>query len=201
MDRIFFERNLSNLLVQRNFLVGISTLLAIGLILTAAFLFFKTERIIVVPSVIEKEFWIDSHSVSASYLEQFGVFLGGLLLNKSAHSADIQRTVLCRHTEPNYLAVLKQRLVEEAVLKQRLVEEEDTLKKQNASYVFYLHNVFVNPELLTVTLLGDRQFFIAGKQTASENCGYTLQFTYQGARLLLNGISQEKERTLLGVHS
>jgi conjugal transfer pilus assembly protein TraE len=191
MDRIFFERNLNSLLVQRNFLVGLTTLLAIGLILASSFLFFKTERIIVVPSVIEKEFWVDSNAVSATYLEQFGLFLSGLLLNKSAHSADLHRTVLCRHTEPSYLAILKQ----------RLIEEEETLKKQNASYVFYLNNIFVDPELLTVTLLGDRQFFIAGQQTSSENSGYTLHFTYKGARLLLNGISQEKEISLLGANS
>lgn len=191
MDRIFFERNLNSLIVQRNFLVGLSASLAISLILASSFLFFKTERIVVVPPVIEKEFWVDSQAISATYLEQFGLFLGGLLLNKSSHSADLQRVVLCRHTEPSYLAILKQ----------KLVEEEEKLKKQNASYVFYLNNVFVNPDLLTVTLLGDRQFFIAGQQTSSENCGYTLQFTYKGARLLLNGISQEKEMTLLGVNS
>lgn len=188
MERIFFERSLNSLLVQRNFLVGLSIVLATGLILVSSFLFLKTERIIVVPSVIEKEFWVDAHSISASYLEQFGLFLGSLLLNKSAHSADLYRTVLCRHTEPQYLAILKQ----------KLVEEEETLKKQNASYVFYLNNLFVNPELLTVTLLGDRQFFIAGQKTSNESCGYTLHFSYQGARLLLNGISQEKEKSFLG---
>ena len=128
MDRIFFERNLKNLLAQRNFLVGLSTLLAIGLILASSFLFFKTERIIVIPSIIEKEFWVDSNAVSATYLEQYGFFLGQLLLNKSANSADIHRTVLCRHTEPSYLAALKQ----------RLIEEEETLKQQNASYVLFL---------------------------------------------------------------
>ncbi len=191
MDRIFFERNLNSLLVQRNFLVGLSTLLAIGLTLASSFLFFKTERIVVVPSIIEKEFWVDANAVSATYLEQFGLFLGGLLLNKSPYSADLQRTVLCRHTEPHYLAALKQ----------KLVEEEETLKQQNASYVFYLNNIFVNPELLTATLLGERQFFVAGQQTSSENSAYTLHFTYQGARLLLNGISQEKETSLIGVKS
>ena len=191
MDRIFFERNLNSLLVQRNFLVGLSSLLAASLILASSFLFLKTERIVVVPSIIEKEFWVDSNSISATYLEQFGFFLGGLLLNKSSHSADLHRTILCRHTETSYLALLKQ----------RLIEEEETLKKQNASYVFYLNNIFVNPELLTVTLVGDRQFFIAGQQTSTENCGYTLHFTYKGSRLLLNGISQEKEMSMLGDHS
>lgn len=191
MDRIFFERSLKSLLVQRNFLVGLSSVLGIALILASSFLFFKTERIIVIPSIVEKEFWVDSNSVSATYLEQFGCFLGGLLLNKSAHSADLHRAVLCRHTEPAYLASLKQ----------KLVEEEEILKKQNASYVFYLSNIFVNSEFSTVTLVGERQFFIAGQQTSTENCAYTLHFTYKGARLLLSGISQEKETSLLGHNS
>ncbi|CAF24147.1 type IV conjugative transfer system protein TraE [Candidatus Protochlamydia amoebophila] len=182
MERIFFERNLNHLLVQRNFLVGLSLTLLMGVILAVSFLCFKTERIIIVPSTIEKEFWVDAHSVSATYLEQFGLFLGQLLLTKSSYSADLHRNILCRHTEPQYLALLKQ----------RLMEEEETLKKQNASYVFYLNNVHVNPKELTVTLLGDRQFFLAGQQTTLESCGYTLHFNYSGARLLLKGITQEK---------
>lgn len=168
--------------------MGLSMLLAVGLILVSTLLFFKNERIIVVPSVIEKEFWVDSSSVSATYLEQYGIFLGQMLLNKSPHSADIHRTVLCRHTDPNYLALLKQ----------KLVEEEDILKKQNASYVFFLNNVFVYQDQLKVTLLGDRQFFIAGQKTSCENCAYTLHFSYLGARLLLVGISHEKETSLFG---
>lgn len=188
MNSIFYERNLNNLLVQRNFLVGFSLLLAIGLILASSFSFLKKERIVVVPSVIEKEFWVESNMVSPTYLEQFGLFLGQLLLSKSSYSSDLHRTIICRHTEPNYLSILKK----------KLVEEEEILKKQNASYVFYLHNIFVNPDLLKVTLRGDRQFFIAGQQPSSESCCYTLHFTYKGARLLLSGISQEKEVNLVG---
>lgn len=191
MNRLFFEQNLNHLSLQRNFLLGLSALLAIGLILTSSFLFLKTERIIVVPSVIEKEFWVESNAVSATYLEQFGLFLGQLLLSKSSYSADLHRSILCRHTEPAYLSSLKQ----------KLVEEEEVLKKQNASYVFYLHNIFVNPELLTVTLLGERKFFIAGQQPIGKSCGYTLHFTYQGARLLLSGISHEKELSPWGKNS
>jgi conjugal transfer pilus assembly protein TraE len=187
MERNFFERNLNNLTTQRNFLVGLSLFLIVGLILALSFLFLKEERIIIVPSVIEKEFWVESNSISASYLEQFGLFLGQLLLSKSAYSADIHRTVLARHTEPKYLGVLKK----------KLIEEEETLKKQNASYGFYLNNIFVNLDRLAVTLIGDRQFFIAGQQPTNENCAYTLYFSYKGGRLLLTGIAQEKEARLI----
>jgi conjugal transfer pilus assembly protein TraE len=146
MDRNFFERNLNSLSAQRNYLVVLSLLLSIALILACVFLFLKKERIVVVPAVVEKEFWVESNSVSATYLEQFGLFLGQLLLNKSSSSSEVSRNILCRHTTPQYLSLLKQ----------KLVEEEDILRKQNASYVFYLHNIYVNPQKLKVTLKGDR---------------------------------------------
>lgn len=188
MDRIFFENNLKSLKFQRNFLIGLSFLLSLSLILASSFLFLRNERILVVPPVVEKEFWVDSESVSASYLEQFGFFIGQLLLNKSAHSAETHRAILSRHTQPNYLTALKQ----------KLVEEEGVLKKQNASYVFYLNNIFADPKTLKVTLVGERQFFVGGKQTSQEKRAYTLHFKYEGIRLLLNGISEEKDRSLMG---
>jgi conjugal transfer pilus assembly protein TraE len=188
MDRAFFEYSLKTLSFQRNFLLILSLLLTIGIILVSSFLFLKTERVVVVPAVVEKEFWVESNAISPTYLEQFGHFLGQLLFSKSSHSADLHRTILCRHTDPSYLYPLKQ----------RLIEEEEILKKQNASYVFYLNNLVTDPRLLTVTLFGDRQFYIAGQQLSSESSAYTLHFSYVGARLLLKEITHEKNLTLLG---
>lgn len=188
MKRTFFENNLTTLTLQRNFLIVLSLLLAIGMILALSFLFMKNEKIVVVPAVIEKEFWVDSNSVSASYLEQMGLYLGQLLLTKSAYSADAQRTILCRHAEPSYISRLKQ----------RLIEEEEVLKKQNASCVFYLNNILVNPEQLTATIVGERRFFVAGGEISNENCVYRLHFSYKGARLLLKEITKEKELKLFG---
>lgn len=186
MERLFFERNLKTLSMQRNFLVATQVGLILLLFGLAGLLFFKNERVVVVPGLVEKEFWVDAHSVSATYLEQFGVFLGQSLLTKSPHSADLQRVILCRHADPRYWGLLKQ----------RLVQEEETLKKQNASYVFFLNHVFVDPSLLTVRLVGDRQFFVAGQPLSSEECSYKLHFTYTGGRLLLQEIVQEKDSSI-----
>lgn len=183
MNRVIFEKNLQSLEFQRNVFLGISILLAIGTIILSSFLFFKRERIIIVPPVIEKEFWVDSQSVSPTYLEQLGLFLGQLLLGKSSQSAASQRSILLRHVDPAYAGALKQ----------RLIEEEEILTKQNASYVFYPVDIKVNPSEMSLTLIGDRQLFVNGKQISSAREDYTLQFSYLGSRLLLKGITSESK--------
>ena len=127
MSHIFLEKNVKFLLFQRNVFVAFSFLLILVVLVLSSFLFFKQERVIIVPPVIEKEFWVDAKHVSPTYLEQFGYFLGQLLLAKSSQSAASQRSIVLRHTDPSYAGILKQ----------RLIEEEEVLKKQSTSYVFY----------------------------------------------------------------
>lgn len=113
MTLLFLEKKIGFLIFQRNVFAAFSFLSAVAIIILSSFLFFKQERVVIVPPVIEKEFWVDSQHVSPTYLEQFGYFLGQLLLAKSSQSAASQRTVLLRHTDPSYVGTLKKRLVEE----------------------------------------------------------------------------------------
>ena len=181
MNKSFFENHLGFLLFQRNFLLSISFLLAIALIVLTSFLFFKQERIVIVPPVVEKEFWVDYQGVSPTYLEQFGYFLSQLLLAKSPQSASNQRTVLLRHVDPSYAGILKK----------RLIEEEEQLKKQNASYVFYPVDIKIDPKQMSLLLIGDRQIHVSGKEISSARESYLLRFSYSGSRLLLKEVITE----------
>jgi len=183
MSRLFLEKNLHYLLFQRNILAALAFLLVLALLILSVFLFIKQERVIVVPPVIEKEFWVDAQQVSPTYLEQFGYFLGQLLLSKSPQSAVAQRSVLLRHTAPAYAGMLKQ----------RLIEEEEILKKQSASYVFYPIDIKVNMDQMSLLLTGDRVVFIGGKEVCQEKEGYILRFSYSGSRLLLTEVEAEKK--------
>ena len=179
MKRDFLEKSSEYLRFQRNIFAALAVLLSITLVLMSSFLFLKRERIIVTPPIIEKEFWVEGKKVSPTYLEQYGYFLGQLLLGKSSQSAPTQRNILLRHTDPSFSGTLRN----------KLVEEEETLKKQNASYTFFPVMVRVNPEKNEVLIEGDRVFFVSGKQVSSEREGYVLSFNYSGSRLLLTGIS------------
>jgi len=184
MNREFLEKSSHYLRFQRNIFAALSCLLGISLILTTSFLFLKRERIVITPPTVEKEFWVDGRNVSPTYLEQFGYFLGQLLLGKSSYSASSQRTLLLRHTDPGFSTALRQ----------KLVEEEEILKKQNASYTFFPVSIRVNPEKQEVLLEGDRVFFVSGKQVSSEREGYVLSFNLTGSRLLLSGVTSLENR-------
>jgi conjugal transfer pilus assembly protein TraE len=121
---------------------------------------------------------MDGSGVSATYLEQFGVFLGQLLLNKSSQSASEQRNIILRHTEPAFLGLMKQ----------RLIEEEEMLKKQSSSYTFYPIEITIDLKRMEVKLTGDRIAFAGAKTVSSKRETYILSFVYDGYRLFLKGV-------------
>ncbi len=179
MKKSILENTTHYLRFQRNIFAALAVLLSISLIIISTFLFLKKERVIIVPPTIEKEFWVDGKQISATYLEQIGYFLGQLLLSKSPYSSSSQRTILFRHSDPAFIGVLKQ----------KLLSEEELLKKQNASYVFYPISIQTDLQKNQVLLEGDRVFYVSGKQVSSERESYLLSFRYTGSRLLLSGIN------------
>lgn len=183
MKQSYMKEHVESLRFQRNMFAGLCTVLACTTLLTSLFLFMKNDRVIITPPVLDKSMWVDSYAVSPSYLEQFGVFLGQLLLNKSSSSSPSQREILLRHSSSEYIPFLKQ----------KLLEEEEKLKKQNISYVFYPSQVTVNAETWEVTLSGDRSTFVGAKQISFNKERYQLQFMYSGGRLLLKGIKEVKD--------
>ena len=79
------------------------------------------------------------------------------------------------------------------ILRRKLVEEEEMLRRQNASYVFYPTEIKVDAHQMKMLLTGDRFLFSAGQQVSSEKESYILSFSYLGSRLLLKEIiSKEK---------
>lgn len=180
MNSEIHKHSLRNLIFQRNAFLALAGMLSIALAVISSFLFMKSERIVIVPPVVEKEFWIDSRGVSATYLEQFGYFLGELLLSKSAQSASIQRTILMRHTDPSFSTHLQK----------KLVEEEQKLDKERASYVFYPTGIYTDIGSKEVILTGDRMTFVSGKAVSTAVESYLLSFIFQGSRLLLSGVTE-----------
>lgn len=112
-------------------------------------------------------------------LEQFGCFLGQLLLNKCAQSARTQRSILLRHTDASYVKILKK----------RLIEEEKMLRKHRLSYLFYPTEIKINLEKLEVLLFGDRVVLASGKKISAGREGYLLRFTDSGNKLFLKDIA------------
>lgn len=185
MNHGFYEASYKQAITQRNLFATLSFLLAISLIVISSLLFFKRERVIISPPHIQKEYWVDENAVSPTYIEQFSSFMSQLLLSKSVNSAPHQRNVILRHTDAKFTSELRQ----------KLIREEEMLKKQNASYVFYPVEISVNSETMESLISGDRVYFVNEKQISSERESYLLKFVYTGTGLFLNSITDKTARS------
>lgn len=180
MNAEIHKVSLRSLTFQRNVFLAISGVLSISLMVFSSFLFLKSERVVIVPPVIEKEFWLDANNVSATYLEQFGYFIGQLILTKSSQSASSQRATILRHTSPSFSNVLGK----------KLIEEERKLEKEQASYVFFPTNIYTNIESKKVVITGNRTTYVSDKIVSNAEEKYVLSFAFNGSRLLLTGINE-----------
>lgn len=179
MRHDFLNHSLGFLRFQRNILSILAILLTLSVVTLSLLLLSKRERVVIVPPTVEKSFWVDQRGVSATYLEQYGYFLAQLMLCKSSNSASSQRDVLLRHTDPSFLPILRR----------KLLEEENRLKRQSASYVYYPTSVVANRERNEVVIEGDRLFYVSDKRVSSQPESYLLRFRYTGSRLLLTEIA------------
>lgn len=177
------ENTLRSLTVQRNIFLVIVFVLLAALLTLNVFLFWRTERVIVIPANLEKEFWVDGNNVSPSYLEQMGCFVGDLLLTRSPSSADTQLTILLRQTDPAFVPILSNKLASELA----------KLKRDKASYVFFRTKVLVDPKNNQVTLEGDRTLLLGDKVLSNTHESYRIGFRNFGGKLLLNSIERIDE--------
>lgn len=169
---------LRNLSFQRNIFIFLSLLLSISTASLAVLQFFKNEKVIVVPPVIQEGFWVDSKSVSPSYLEQLGLYIGQLLLSKTADSSESQKEILLKHTHASFAGILDK----------KLKEEGKKMKEEGTSYAFFPLSVDVHQDSFEVDVSGDRTSYLKDKKLSSKKETYRLIFIYSGGRLLLAGI-------------
>ena len=183
MNEIIREYTFRSLNIQRNILLATTFALLILSLSLSLLLFNKTEKVIIVPSSLEKEFWVDGSFVSPSYLEQMGCFVGDLLLTRSPASSAMQLTILMRHTDPSFASILGTKLSAELA----------RLSKDNASYVFFRVKANVDLETNSVILEGDRTLFLGDKVLSTSREQYRLGFSNHNGRLLLNSIDRAEE--------
>lgn len=185
MNEIIREYTFRSLMVQRNIFLSLTFGLLLLVLVFSVLVFKRTERVIIVPATVEKEFWVEGEMVSPSYLEQMGCFLGDLLLTRSSHSSDMQLAILMRHVDPAFSVALQP----------KLQAELEKLQKDNASYIFFKTNVLVEPHTTSVVLKGDRTLFLGDKILSRAKESYRLGFSNFGGRLLLSSVERIESDT------
>ena len=99
-NRILIERN--RLLIALSITGGLSLLLGFSV-----FCLVGKERVVIVPPIVNRDFWVATDTVSDSYLEQMAEFFAGLLLNVTPNSFATRSEHLLQHVAPNAYPTLK----------------------------------------------------------------------------------------------
>lgn len=178
MNAELLLRNIQYLKFQRNAFLAISFCLAVSLIAISFFLFFKQERIVVVPQNIDKAIWVQGSKVSPSYLEQQSLFLSQLLLNKTPQTVKDQNLQLLRFASPEFYGDLKE----------KLEQEQKKILEQGASFVFFLKTSEVFLDKMQVKLTGERQVYLGGQIVSRSQEACILSFRMSGQIPFLSGV-------------
>lgn len=175
MRTLIQQSRITQLLAQRNgYMVLASGLLLLSFFLTAlCFDLGYRQRTFVLPPVVEKGFWVSQSAVSSSYLTQMSLFFAALRLNVTPDSADFQRDLVLRYTDPAYYGTLKT----------ALIGERDRLVAQHITTVFYPVNYVVHPKAFTVEITGDLMTQVGTTQMPSQRITYRFSYHYSNGRL------------------
>ncbi len=166
MKHILSRHRLQHLLRQRNMTLVACLFLLMSNAILCISVFSKDAYVVVVPPETKQAFQVSRNRVSATYLEEMAVFMGGLFLSVSPSSAAYQRDVILRYVTPESYGQLRA----------QLLEDERRLKQNNVSTVFRPIEVKVDPINMQVELTGDLMSYVGDKRISQVRDAYTFTF-------------------------
>jgi len=133
------------------------------------------ERIVVIPPVVHKTFWLETDRVSPEYLEQMGYFLMQLTLNVTPQSVDHQAKVLLTYAAP----------IAYGELRTALAATAERLKRDGAATVFSAQDITVDERTMKVGVRGQLTTYVSDRRVSDVAKGYAIEFQYSAGRIFL----------------
>jgi len=172
-NKILSERN--RLLMAFGAAGGLNLLLGFAL-----FCCVGKERIVVVPPIVSRDFWVAIDTVSDSYLEQMSGFFAGLLLNVTPNSFATRAEHLLQHVSPNSYAALKE----------QLVQQQLEIERRALSTSFYPSTFKIDRHKLLVELKGELKMWVGNSSIETQSKTYQLQFVQHQGRLFIQHFNE-----------
>ena len=172
-NRILTERN--RLMLALGITGGLSLLLGFSV-----FCLVGKERVVVVPPIINRDFWVATDTVSDSYLEQMAEFFAGLLLNVTPNSFTTRSEHFLQQVAPNAYPALKTQLVEQKL----------ELERRAMSTTFHPSSFKVDRGKLLVELKGELKILVGNASIQSQTKTYHIQFVQHHGRLYIQQFSE-----------
>jgi conjugal transfer pilus assembly protein TraE len=127
------------------------------------------------PGEVTKGFWVDKEKVSAEYLEQMGMFVLDLGINRTPIDVDYKTQKLLQYIGPgNYSEV-----------EAGLMAAAQQIKETQASTVFSTRAVTTNPRDNSVAFTGTLQTYIGNKLVSQNLTAFLIKFKYANGRINL----------------
>ncbi len=138
------------------------------------------ERVVLVPPVVNKSFWVETGRASPEYLEQMGYFLAQLTLNVTPQSVEHQAQVLLRYAAPAAYGDLRTTMLSTA----------ERVKRDGASTVFSPRDLLVDEATQRVGLRGLLTTFISDRRVSEISKGYVIELEYSAGRIFLKSFRE-----------
>jgi conjugal transfer pilus assembly protein TraE len=138
------------------------------------------EKVVVVPPIVNRDFWVSSDTVSDSYLEQMAEFFSSLLLNVTPNSFVTRSEHLLQHVEPNAYAKIKA----------QLVEQQLEIERRAMSTTFHPSSFKVDRSRLVVELKGQLKILMGNASVESQSKTYQIKFAQHHGRLYIQQFSE-----------
>jgi conjugal transfer pilus assembly protein TraE len=184
-------RNWKSTLAENFFLRSITLLLGISLVITTLMLSVKSQRILLVPPQITKEFWIERDRVAPEYMEQIGVFIAMLVGNLSPGNAESNVNMLIEH-------YLDRSLKHPETVRELLGQGASYIKKNNITQAFFPSSIFVAAtDNMKVRVEGSNVMNIGTARMSGERVSYLIRFNAREYKLYVEEFAIEtrgKER-------
>jgi type IV conjugative transfer system protein TraE len=159
------------------------SLSAVIILLQAVTIFVMSNhvRVIITPTEIREEFWLEPKEVSSSYLSQMSFVFASLMFDVTPESLVAKQDTILSFVDPAYYGEMKGQLVKEA----------QELKKRQISRFFSVISHEVNNSEKWVKVMGDMTTLVGREKVETKRTIYKFQYRYKSGRLFVSDIIEE----------
>lgn len=185
MDRVSLDSKSQKIVNQRNVFLFFSVVLSVAVVMLSCLIFFKNERLVVVPTT-GSALWVEDTKVSDTYLERFGSYMADLLLTRTPADVDRKNKIILEYVHPSFYHEAQK----------QLQQDRDSIVKSDQSLLFRPARSFIDPLRQTYVVEGELLIFV-GKTGEKLSCAQTdrkkfsFEFQCQGGKLLLKSLKME----------
>lgn len=140
----------------------------------------KQDRILVMPPEIKESFWLDSNSVSDSYLRQVADYFIKTAMTVSPSTVESQYQYLLNNAYPAIYGDMKG----------QLLKRGNDVKQKGISTVFTSKSFQVDTENLRVIVSGELMVITGRNRAEPLRKQFSVHFKYENGRLYLKEINE-----------